>query len=302
MKYPLLFSVLIVMLFSCGNNPADPEEWPDGAFLYLSSVYPDTALSWSPGGSVLLFSSYVYSSYCILGYDGITDPVAVAASDMDESCGPNGCWSGEQGLIVYTTYNTDSTSTVRTVPGNLGPLLVVIEDGKNHLHPTWTADEDSLLLCTFSNDHWGLWKTVYHEDSLLTPTEFYTPLFDCLRPSYSRDDQWILFELSYGNHSDIWLIKPDGSDAHAVIEDSNDNIHPCWGPESDHFAFSSNRSGNYEIWISNLDGSSLVQVTDDPNEDIYPAWNPGHGWFLFASNRDSGDGNYDIFSIDAPSY
>lgn len=302
MKFSLFTAILIGILASCGTNPAEPEPWPDGAYLYLSSTYADTALSWSPGGSILLFSSYAYTSYCILAFDGLTNPIPIAASSSDESSGPNGCWSNDQGLIVYTTYNTDSTSTVRTVPGNLGALLVVINDGRNHLHPTWTADEDSLLLCTYENDHWGLWKTVYHEDSLLTPAEFYTPQYDCLRPSYSPDDQWILFELSHGSHSDIWLIRPDGSNAHAVIEDSYDNIHPCWGPENDWFAFSSNRSGNYEIWVSNLDGSTLIKVTDDPDDDIYPAWNPEHGWFVFSSNRDSGDVNFDIFSIDAPSY
>ena len=301
MKIPATLAILIALLASC-NNPSELEQWPDGAYLYLGSAYPDTALSWSPGGSVLLFTSHFETSECIIGYDGITEPIAVAASYDDESSGPNGCWSNDQGLIVYTTYNTDSTSTVRTVPGNLGPLLVVVSNGKNHLHPTWTADEDSLLLCTYENDYWGLWKTEYQEDSLLTPVEFYTPQFDCLRPSYSPDGQWILFEVSYGSHSDIWLIKPDGTDPHAVIEDSYDNIHPCWGPEDNWFAFSSNRSGSYGIWISNLDGSSIVRVTDDPEDDIYPAWNPGSGWFVFSSNRISGDSNYDIFSIGAPSY
>ncbi len=302
MKFIAYVSILILILASCGDNPSEPEQWPDGAYLYLGSTYPDTALSWSPGGSVLLFSSYAYTSYCILGFDGITEPMPVAASSMNEASGPNGCWSDSQGLIVYSTFNTDSTSSIRTVPGNLGALLVVISDGRNHLHPTWNADEDSLLICTFENDYWGLWKTEYHEDSLLVPTAFYTPQFDCLRPSYSPDGQWILFEYSDGNQSDIWLIRPDGSDPHAVIEDSYDNIHPCWGPDSDWFAFSSDKSGDYDIWISNLDASSVVRVTEDPSDDIYPAWNPQHGWFAFSSDRESGTADYDIFSIDAPDY
>ncbi|NOQ21070.1 MAG: hypothetical protein GQ565_00265 [Candidatus Aegiribacteria sp.] len=302
MKIPAVLATIAVLLASCGNNPAEPEQWPDGAYLYLASMHPDTALSWSPGGSILLFCSYTYSSYCILGFDGLANPVPIAASDINESSGPNGCWSGEQGLIVYTAYNTDSTSIVRTVPGNLGPLLEVVNDGKNHLHPTWTPEEDSLLLCTYENGYWGLWKTEYHEDTLLTPSEFFAPQYDCLRPSYSPDGQWILFERSYGSHSDIWIIKPDGSGPYAVIEDSYDNIHPCWGSENDWFAFASNRSGNYEVWISNLDGSSIVKVTDDPADDVYPAWNPGHGWFSFSSNRISGNSNYDIFTIDAPAY
>lgn len=301
MKYYATLFAAALLTLSCGDSPTEYEQWPDGASLYLSSVHSDSALSWSPGGSVLIFSSFAYSSYCIWGFDGLTEPVPVAASSWDESAGPNGCWSAGQGLIVYTTYNTDTTSTVRTVPGNLGPLLVVVSDGRNHLHPTWTPGGDSLLLSTFENGFWGLWKTPYHEDTLLTPEAFYTPAFDCLRPSYSPDGQWILFEASYGSHSDIWLVRPDGTEPRPVIEDAYDNIHPCWGPETDRFAFSSNRSGSYDIWISDLDGTEPVRVTDDPANDVYPAWNPVHGWFVFSSDRQSG-ANYDIFTIEAPSY
>lgn len=302
MRYIAVLFMSLLVLASCGEDPTGPEEWPDGAYLYLGSNYPDTALSWSPTGNVLLFTSYAYSSYSILGFDGITDPVTVAASYDDESAGPTGCWSADQGLIVYTTYITDSTSTVRTVPGNLGPLLVVVSDSMNHIHPTWTPGEDSILVSTFHDGNWGLWRSEYHEDSLLVLEEFYAPQFDCLRPSYSPDGQWLLFEASYNGVSDIWLMRPDGTEAHPVIEDSWDNIHPCWGPENDWFAFSSDRTGNYDIWISNLDGSVLVQVTEDPGDDIYPAWNPGFGWFVFSSNREDLDDNYDIYSIDAPEY
>ncbi|OPL17623.1 MAG: hypothetical protein AVO35_09340 [Candidatus Aegiribacteria sp. MLS_C] len=301
MRYITALAALL-MAASCGEDPSGPEQWPDGAYLYLGSVYPDTALSWSPGGSVLLFTSFAYNSYCILGFDGITDPIPVAASYFGESAGPNGCWSGDQGLIVYTSYNTDSTSTVRTVPGNLGALLVVVDDGMNHIHPTWTAGEDSILVPTFSDGYWGFWKSEYSEDSLLVLEEFYTPDIDCLRPSYSPDGQWLLFEVREGGSTDIWLMRPDGSDAHAVIEDASNDIHPCWGPDPGWFAFSSDRSGNYDIWISDLDGGTIVQVTEDPGDDLYPAWNPVYGWFAFSSNREEGGSNFDIYSIDAPEY
>ncbi len=305
MKIKTVFCILAVSLpaiTSCGRDPAGPEQWPDGAYLYLGGIYPDTALSWSPGGTVLLFSSYAYSSFCIYGYDGLTDPVPVAASDSDESSGPNGCWSAKQGLIVYTTYDTDSTSSVRTVPGNLGALHIVLNDGMKHLHPTWTPGEDSLLISTCNEGRWELWKTEYRDDSLLVPEKFYAPVFDCLRPSYSPDGRWILFEASVNGVSDIWLMKPDGSEAHPVVEDGYDNTHPCWGPTDGWFAFASNRTGNYDIWISNLDGSVTVQVTRDPADDLYPAWNPVHGWFAFSSNRGKGGDDFDIFSIDAPDY
>jgi len=302
MKYvfasALIFAVLI--LFACGDNPAETEDWPDGASLYISSTFPDTALAWSPTGNVLLFSSFAYSSYCIFGFDGTSDPIPVAASDYNESAGPTGCWSAQQGLIAYVASESATRSSVRTVPGNLGALLVVVDDDRRHFHPTWTADEDSLLMSTFDNGYWGLYATPYHEDSLLTPQPFYTPAMNCLRPSYSPDGEHIIFEVQDNGKGSIWIVDSDGSNAQSVVDDTFCNIHPTWGPHSDRFAFASDRSGNFDIWIADINGGTMVQVTDQEDSDLWPAWNPQHGWLAFASNRITGDDNYDIFTIDEP--
>ncbi len=303
MKYTIIvLTVILTALFSaCGNNPSEPEQWPDGAYLYVASNFPDTALTWSPYGSILVFSSFNGTSPCLYGFDGFGSPVIMTSSNLNESVGPNGCWSASEGKIVFTAFSGNTNSNILTIPGNIGPPTVILSDGQKHLHPTWSPNSDSLLFCTYSDSYWGLWKAEYSTDSI-TCESLYTPSFDCLRPSYSPDGQWILFEVNDGAQSDIWLIHPDGSNPHAVIEASSDDIHPCWGPENDWFAFSSDRSGQWDIWISDLDGNTLVQVTDDPGKDIYPAWNPGAGWFAFSSDRIGGADNYDIFSIDAPSY
>ncbi len=303
MKYTIIVStVILTALFTaCGNNPSEPEQWPDGAYLYLAGSYSDTSLAWSPYGNVLLFSSYDGTSPSIYGFDGLVSPVLMTSSNQNESVGPTGCWSATEGMILFTAFSGTTNSDIRTVPGNLGYATVILSDGLKHLHPTWSPNSDSLLFCTYSDNYWGLWKAEYDEDSITTDS-FYTPSFDCLRPSYSPDGQWILFQVNDGSQSDIWLIRPDGSEPHAVITGNSDDIHPCWGPENDWFAFSSDRSGQWDIWISDLDGNELVQITDDPGKDIYPAWNPGSGWFAFSSDREGGSGNYDIFSIDAPAY
>lgn len=297
----ILIILVIAFLVSCGNNPTGQEEWPDGARLYLSSILPDTALSWSPYGDVLLFTSFCYDSPCIYGFDGLTTPVGITSSPLNEFAGPNGSWNASQGKIVYTALSGDSLSEIRAIPGNIGAVRLLLRDSLSHLHPTWSPDGDSLLMCTYTDEHWGLWKAEYNEDSLQCES-VYTPQHDCLRPSYSPDGEWILFQVSDGSQSDIWLIHPDGSDPHAVIENDSDDIHPCWGAESDWFAFASDRSGYWDIWISDTSGNTLVQVTDDPGKDIYPAWNPGHGWFVFSSDRSGSSENYDIFYIEAPEY
>lgn len=282
------------------DNPAENEVRPDGAALYVASNFPDTALSWSPYGNILLFTTYSYNSLCLHGFDGVDNPVAITSSSMNESAGPNGCWNAEAGRIAYTAWNGDSASQVRTIPGNVGSIVVVLNDGLLHLHPSWNPAGDSLVMATFADGYWGLWKGEVSDDSSFTP--LYQPDADCLRPSYSPDGAWILFQRVQSGNSDIWMVRPDGSDAHAVVALGSDEIHPCWCPYADWFAFASDTTGNDEIWISDLDGSTLLRVTDDPSSDVYPAWHPNSAepWFAFSSDYSGGAGNYDIFSIPAP--
>jgi Tol biopolymer transport system component len=296
--FPALSAAAAIILYAGCDNPSGNEEWPDGATLYVGSNFPDTALSWSPYGDILLFTTFGYNSLCLHGFDGLENPVAITSSSMNESAGPNGCWNANVGLITYTAWAGDSIAQVRTIPGNVGAIVMVLNDSLLHLHPTWNPDGDSLVMSTFAEGHWGLWKGEVSDDSSFAA--LYQPEADCLRPSYSPDGSWILFQQAEAGSSDIWLVRPDGSDAHAVVSSSSDDIHPCWGPYSDWFAFSSNRDGDYDIWISNLDGSTLIQVTEDPASDVYPAWNPEYGWFAFSSDRAGGAGNYDIFSIPSP--
>ena len=286
------------ILLSCGN-PSEPTAWPDGAYLYLSSAWSDTALSWSPYGNVILFSSYGSLSPCLYGFDGLSTPAIITSSELNESAGPNGAWNAEEGKIVYTAWSGDSLSEVRTIPGNIGGIKVVLDNGELHLHPTWNQAGDTLLMSTFTNNNWGLWAGAYDEDSMYCEAVYQTDA-DCLRPSYSPDGEWVLFQLDDGTSSDIWIVRPDGSDAHSVVSDASDDIHPCWGSENDWFAFASDRSGQWDIWIGNIHSDTLIQVTDDPGTDIYPAWNPGFGWFAFSSDREGGENNFDLFSIEAP--
>ena len=298
-KFTVLLAMSAALVMSC-DNPAEDEEWPDGAYLYLSSVSPDTAISWSPYGNVLLFTTFGYTSPCLYGFDGLGSPVLITSSELNESAGTNGAWNAERGKIAYTAWSGDSLSEIRTIPGNLGAVKVVLDNGELHLHPTWNPAGDTLVMSTMVADVWELWIGEYDEDSM-----YCEPLYmddgNCLRPSYSSDGEWILFQFDGASSSDIWVVRPDGSDPRAVVSDASDDIHPCWGPEDNWFAFSSDRSGQWDIWIGSIASDTLIRVTDDPGTDLYPAWNPGFGWFAFASDRTGGVGQYDIFSIESPS-
>jgi len=303
-------SVLLVigLLCGCGQNPDEFEPWPDGAQFYVGwPTCSDTALAFSPGGNVLLFCSAANGNPGIYGFDGDGDPALRTFTSYDEFTGPTGCWcdtiSGETGKIVFAAIRADSTGEIRWISGNEYDVHMVLYDSLPHMEPTWSPLADSILFCTQLDGGWGLWKAAL--DDTLAPSEFYAPSGDCVRPSYSPDGQWILFQYreTGGDDWNIWMIRPDGSDAHQVVTGSSEDMHPTWAPEAypGWFAFASDRTGNFDIWISDLEGDSLIQVTDDLSDDMYPAWSPGPDrWIAFAADRVAGDGSFDIFWIPDP--
>ena len=309
MKLFTFFQVLFVaLLFTGCTDPDETNTWPDGASLWLGGAYADTALSWSPYGSVLFFSSHVSSGASrLFGTDGLTTPSDRTFTSFDEFMGPLGAWNAEAGRIVYTALNADSMrSQIRSIPGNQTNVTVHIQDNLLNTFPTYNITGDSILYCCKVTGNWRLYKiaashTPDSPDSPILQTGF--PEGDILRPSYSPDTgNWILFQhrATSTDDWDVMIAHPDGSDQKILSQNGADDIHPTWGPGDEWVAFSSNRTENYEIYLISVETDSLLQLTDDPASDQYPAWNPEKEWIAFSSDRVSGDWNMDIFSIEEP--
>ncbi len=72
MKKLSVFTILaLTIIFTACNDPEDTTTWPDGSILWLGGVYADTALSWSPFGDVLFFSSYSDGATRLFGTNGL---------------------------------------------------------------------------------------------------------------------------------------------------------------------------------------------------------------------------------------
>jgi TolB protein len=88
---------------------------------------------------------------------------------------------------------------------------------------------------------------------------------------------------------DIWLVRPDGSGAHALIAGPGDDFAAAWSSDGRRLAFVSGRDGNAEIYIADADGMNQRRVTTDPGHDWAPGWSPDGRQLVFTSDRGGSD-------------
>ena len=78
-----------------------------------------------------------------------------------------------------------------------------------------------------------------------------------------------------GSASDIWTMKPDGTDMRQLTTAKGDDIEPSWSRDSQKLVFTSNRNGgpgDQEIYLMNRDGTGQTRLTDSHGFDRQPDW------------------------------
>lgn len=126
-------------------------------------------------------------------------------------------------------------------------------------------------------------------------------------PTWSPDGKIIAyshrFQQSSVTRSEVWLVRADGSDAHALnaggppVQDSG----PAWSPDGTHLAFERGDGDTSSIFLVRSDGREEKQLTGAGlNFGDHPAWAPDGTKILFRSNPDDptqGFQQSDLFTI-----
>ncbi len=99
------------------------------------------------------------------------------------------------------------------------------------------------------------------------------PAFDD-NPSWSPNQQQIVFQSSRSGNNEIYRMNADGSGVTNLTNNSSDDSYPTWAPDGTHIAFATNRDGNLEIYVMNSDGSGAIRLTTNTRQDSQPRWSP----------------------------
>jgi hypothetical protein len=93
-------------------------------------------------------------------------------------------------------------------------------------------------------------------------------------------EPWIVYQEFTGRREEIFIVRPDGSDAHSIAADlpGRDQTNPDWSPDGERVVFGVTDSGGRDdIWIVNADGTGAAVLVDCEDACVFlddPSWSP----------------------------
>jgi WD40-like Beta Propeller Repeat len=94
---------------------------------------------------------------------------------------------------------------------------------------------------------------------------------------WSPTGDWISYSEHHGLPQVVTLVRPDGTDQHAIskLEDGPDQaVAGVWSPDGRYLLVERGRHEQRDLWIMDLEGTFIGQVTDEPSSYRIYSWAP----------------------------
>ena len=133
---------------------------------------------------------------------------------------------------------------------------------ENEGHPTWSPDGQSIAFARSGPGRIYVMSADGSGARRLTkdPAEE-------ADPAWSPDGNWIAYTRRTPGSAirELWLVRPDGTEPHAVTNFERAVYGPAWSPDSQRIAFAADLDRTtYDIYSVDLEGGSRRRYTHDP--------------------------------------
>lgn len=200
----------------------------------------------SPDGETLIYArkggGLGYQIFAV-GPDGVE-------RQLTTSGGSAASWSPDGTLIVFQSPGRNGTVDIYVMNADGSDLRLVADTGGNDVNPDWSprGDEIAFLSGIGDDPESGIYVVSLADGSLRQLTSAADGDGD-RAPAWSTDGEWIAFirmEDAPGRNleaddSDIWLVRPDGSQAHRLFDDETQ-----LDPEAESYLSSVTPDGHYQ--------------------------------------------------------
>jgi Tol biopolymer transport system component len=109
------------------------------------------------------------------------------------------------------------------------------------------------------------------------------PSFWSFGPSWSAHDLIAFFSKRGGNSLNIWVARPDGSQAQQVTDQPGESRQPWWSPDGETLAISADHgTGKFAILLLRPDGLNTRSITSE-GSCAQPFWSPDGKWIALSA-------------------
>jgi TolB protein len=224
--------------------------------------------SWSPDGSLILFTSY-------RGGGGPHIHVMAATGGqvflISGRSGNNTSASySPDGREIACTLSVDGNPEIYRLDARGGSPQRLTTDRAIDTSPAWSPTGREIA---FTSDRGGA-PQVYVMDRdggnvrRLTYDVSYTD-----SPAWSPKGDRIAFVSRTPEGFDVYVSKADGSDVRDVVT-GRSNENPHWSPDGRHLVFASNRDGAFGLYVTDLDDHPPRKLDTGGREAMSAAWSP----------------------------
>lgn len=186
-------------------------------------------------------------------------------------------YPGANGRIVYR-----GAGELRTIAGTGGDDQLLIDMNAPVEYPNYTPNGNAVTFdATVSGDN-EIYRVPAAGGTAVPLTDNNATDWGAHQGTNGK----IVFvrDSSVDNHSDLWIMKANGSQQKRLTKTPNANEwNPKFSPNGQRILFSSDAKGTHDIWIVNSDGSGRNRIWHSGDQEIEPDWAPNGNRIVFVN-------------------